>query len=433
MPAGAGRERQLTREPHGHILTNAGCWSPDGQWIVFDTRPDKAGEVFDGATIEAVHVSTGEVRVLHESRNGARCGVVTHSPVDSRVVFIEGPEHPTPDWSYGPFHRQGVIVDRERPGEARVLDARDVVPPFTPGALRGGSHVHVFSPDGQWVSFTYEDHVLAQLPDDGGAHDINLRTIAVSVPAGPVRVPRTHPRNHDGEFYSVVVARVVARPRRGSDEVKKACEEGWVGVDGYMRADGSRQSRALAFQGTVVSPAGEDVVEVFVVDLPDDVSVPGDGPLCGTPARAPFPPCGCAQRRLTFTTGRKFPGIQGPRHWLRCSPDGSRIAFLMKDDDGVAQLWTISPTGGEPMQVTHSAWPIASAFTWSPDGRLIAHVMDGSVCVTDARSGETTRLTTRDDSGSAPRPEACVFAPDGRSIAFARHVEGWNQVFVVEV
>jgi hypothetical protein len=51
----------------------------------------------------------------------------------------------------------------------------------------------------------------------------------------------------------------------------------------------------------------------------------------------PLSPKGCTQRRLTFTAQRKFPGIQGPRHWLRSSPDGSRIAFLMKDDAGVVQ------------------------------------------------------------------------------------------------
>ena len=33
-------------------------------------------------------------------------------------------------------------------------------------------------------------------------------------------------------------------------------------------------------------------VEVFIVDLPDDVTKPGEGPLCGTETRAPYPPQG---------------------------------------------------------------------------------------------------------------------------------------------
>ena len=35
-------------------------------------------------------------------------------------------------------------MDTGRPGVARNLDARDIVAPFTPGALRGGSHVHIY-------------------------------------------------------------------------------------------------------------------------------------------------------------------------------------------------------------------------------------------------------------------------------------------------
>ena len=43
-PAGDS-ERQLTRGPGGRMLSNTGVWSPDGQWIVYDTRPDDAGSV----------------------------------------------------------------------------------------------------------------------------------------------------------------------------------------------------------------------------------------------------------------------------------------------------------------------------------------------------------------------------------------------------
>ncbi len=429
------RERQITRGPGGRILTNTGVWSPDGRWIVYDTRSDAAGDRFDGRTIEMVNVDTGEVRELYRSRHGAHCGVATFHPRAAKVVFIRGPEHPTPDWQYTAFHRQGVIVDTARPDTVMNLDARDLTPPFTAGALRGGSHVHVWDAAGEWVSFTYEDHVLAQFKETSATHDLNLRNLGVSVPrAGGVRVGRDHPRNHDGEYFTVLVSRTTAQPRLGSDEINRAFEEGWVGTNGYVRADGSRQRHALAFQGQVVTANHQTMAEVFIVDLPEDLTQPGDGPLAGTETRAPFPPRGVVQRRLTFTAERQFPGLQGPRHWLRSAPDGSRIAFLMKDDAGVVQFWTVSPNGGPPRQLTRNPHPIASAFTWSPDGRHLAHVMDNSVCVTDARTGETRRITPRTADATAPRPEACVFSPGGRQIAFVRRLTGdgvtANQIFV---
>ncbi|HWE95924.1 MAG TPA: DUF3748 domain-containing protein [Tepidisphaeraceae bacterium] len=438
-PGGAlpALERQLTSAPHGHLLTNTGVWSPDGHWIVYDVRSDPAGAVFDGTRIEKVNVQTGEVVVLYESRNGAHCGVATYSPVEDKVVFIHGPEQSSADWQYGPSRRRGVVADCARPGAAANLDACDLSPPFTPGALRGGSHVHVFSGDGKWVSFTYNDEVLARnsAPVMGG--DIDQRNVGVCVPVGPVRVSRDHPRNHDGTYFSVLVTKTTADPRPGSDDIKKAFEDAWVGTHGYLKPDGSRVPRAIAFQGDVVTAEGATISEVFIVDLPDDLTIPGEGPLQGTAIRRPFPPRGVTQRRLTHTAERKFPGIQGPRHWLRSAPDGSRITFLMRDDSGVVQIWMVSPNGGEPVQVTRNPWDIASAFTWSPDGRWIAHAMDNSIFVTGVASGQSVRLTARSPDEAAPRPESVVFSPDGGKIAYIRRVSAgaqeYNQVFVVSV
>jgi hypothetical protein len=432
-----GVEKQITHQPSGHILTNCGVWSPDGEWIVYDIRSDPAGEQFDGRRIEIVHAHTGQVKVLYEARNAACCGVATFHPRLPRVIFILGPENPSPDWQYCAWHRQGVFVDVDQPGTARNLDARDLVPPFTPGALRGGSHVHVWDAAGDWVSFTYEDHVLSAGPPGNPQRERNLRNVGVSVPGQPVRVSPDHPRNHDGEFFSVLVTLTSDQPKPGSDDIKKAFEEGWVGTNGYIRADGSRQRRALAFQGHVVTEHGDTISEVFLVDLPEDLTISGAGPVAGTETLRPRPPKGAQQRRLTFTAHRRHPGLQGPRHWLRSSPDGEQIAFLMKDNEGNAQLWTVSPRGGPPRQLTRNPWPIASTFTWSPDGRRLAHLMDNRVCITEAETGRTFRLTPRSADELAPRPEACVFSPSGDRLAYVRPVRSgtswFNQIFVLTI
>lgn len=433
------RQRQITFAPHGHVLTNANVWFHDSRRIAFDVRSDPAGDRFDGARIAQVDVETGQVRTLHESTDGACCGVVTCHPTRDEVVFIRGPVQPTRDWNYGAARRQGVVVNAAT-GAAANLDARDLTPPFTPGALRGGSHVHVFSGDGQCVSFTYEDHILDQLDRQTTSqpmpHDTNQRNVGISVAGRSVAAPATHLRNHGGTYFSVLVTRTVNQPTPGSDEIRKAFEDAWVGVEGYRRDDGTRQRRALAFQGQVVAPDGRTLAEAFIVDIPDDITQAGESPLEGTPTRRPAPPRGAVQRRLCDTTGHRYPGLQGPRHWLRSTPDGTRIAMLMRDDAGVVQVWTVSPTGGQPRQLTRDVPGIASAFTFSGDGRFIAYIADGSVCVADLATGDSRRLTERVEGVTAPRPEACVFSPDRRRIAYVRTMptQGamWNQIFVVE-
>jgi Tol biopolymer transport system component len=108
----------------------------------------------------------------------------------------------------------------------------------------------------------------------------------------------------------------------------------------------------------------------------------------------------------------------------------------MRDDNGQAQLWTISPTGGPPRQITLAPFGIASACSWHPDGRHVAAIADGSVWVINTTSGETWRLTAAAAEEFWPRGEACVFSPDGRRIAYVQpvHRDGatYNQIFVVE-
>ena len=173
-------EIQITNAPHGHILTNTAVWSPDSQWIVYDVRSDPAGSVFDGTRIERVHVATKRIEVLYKSKNGACVGMATVHPHDGRVVFIQGPEFPTPDWSYSACHREGLTLDPEKPDVAYALEARDVVPPFTAFALRGGTHVPTWSSAGvgAYVAFTYEDHVLTH--GKTANKEPNRRTVGVA-------------------------------------------------------------------------------------------------------------------------------------------------------------------------------------------------------------------------------------------------------------
>src|SRR5204862_2054537 len=85
MAEAFGTERQITHGPRGRVLTNTGVWSPDGEWLVYDTRSDAAGESFNGPTIEMVNVRTGEIREVYRAKNGAHCGVVSFHPRENKV------------------------------------------------------------------------------------------------------------------------------------------------------------------------------------------------------------------------------------------------------------------------------------------------------------------------------------------------------------
>ena len=416
-------EKQITFAPRNHQLTNINVWTADSQWLVYDVRP--SGASFTGLTIERVNVDSSEVEVLYQAQDGAHVGVVTVSPdLPPRYVCIHGPEHPDSQWQYDFHHRRGVIIQN---GVAENLDACDITPPFTAGALRGGSHVHVFSPDGSRLSFTYNDHVMHELDV---AQD--LRNVGVAVPLHAVCPPKQHPREYDGSHYCVLVSKTTATPKAGSDEISRAYEEGWVGINGYQRGE-QRQRWALAFIGDTLAENGEKVAEVFIVDLPEnnaDFALAGDAPLQGTSTTLPAPPRGVQQRRLTFTHQRRYPGVVSkPRHWMRSAPDGSAIAFLMKDEQGIVQLWTVSPLGGDPRQITHTDSDIQSAFSWHPDGQHLAFICDNSVMLCDVSNGELRRMTPRSDV--APIADAVVFSPDGQQIAYLRDIAGYQQIFTV--
>ena len=404
--------KQVTFAPRNHQLTNTRTWTPDSQWLVFDVRP--SGASFTGETIERVNVNSGTVETVYHATQGARVGVVTVHPTQERYVFIHGPEQPDAQWQYDFHHRRGVVAFQ---GAVENLDAMDITAPYTPGALRGGSHVHVYSPNGQFVSFTYNDHVLHERDPA-----LDLRNVGVAAPYGPVTPQGKHPREYSGSHWCVLVSRTTPTPVPGSDEINRAYEEGWVG------------NHALAFIGDTLAENGDKVPELFIVDLPQDEAgwkQPGGGPLAGTATTMPAPPAGVSQRRLTFTHHRRYPGLVNvPRHWVRANPQATAIAFLMRDDAGVVQLWLISPQGGEPRQLTYHASGIQSAFNWHPSGEWLGFVLEDRIACCHAGTGDITFLTKV--HAHAPSADAIVFSPDGKQIAWMEEVDGYRQLWVTQ-
>jgi len=416
--------RQITRAPQGHILANRNVWSSDGKSIVYDVRDEETD--FTGNRIERVFVDSGEVEIMYVSPGRSTCGVPTCCPIDDRYVFIHSPLEDegagvTNQWQYCAWHRHGVIGHLSKPQQTWVLDARDVEPPFTPGALRGGTHLHMFSPCGKKVASTYEDHVLAISP--AIPRQENRRVIAITMLDRTVSVPRASLNNLDGSFTAVVTD-VVDAPEAGSDQIYRAYSEAWI------------DSNRLAYQADVRGRSGKPHSELYVVTLPRDWMRPGPLRLEGTETTRCGVPEGIQMRRLTFTDNDSLPGLSGPRHWAIASPDGSWIGCFRRDTAGHSQFHVVNSLDGEMRQISSHPFSATSAFTWHPNGKSVAYVADGSVMQLDLATGEPKRLTPNLDSDAGPTHHACIFSPNGDKIAYMQMVQSSHgshtQLFCVE-
>ena len=434
------QEIQVTKDiSRNHDLDNNDNFSPDGKWLVYDTRTN-AGGIGGCATIERVNIETGENEVLfaipdnHDYGPGA--GAVSYHPIENKVIFIHGLPVCTEKNPYQQWRRTGIIVSDNQPNIPVNLDSRDVTFPYTPGALRGGTHRHEWSRDGKWVGYTYNDAVMKQLEDSTGKK-WNLRTIAVSNQQIPPAVDQDKAgENVTGTWYSAVVVRVVPDPGPESDEISNAASDSWVGTSGYKKPDGTLQV-ARAFIGKVRDKAGKEVDELFVVDIPDSINKPGEfGPLQGTQNSFPMPPESTVQRRLTYTANSPHPGCGGV---VRSSPDGNRIGYLAKDDKGIQQIFIISPMGGKPVQITFHPSDVQSAARWCHDNNSIIYTWDNSIVkceISDAPFENRYKiLTARTDEA----PTNLVWSNDGKTIAYNRLVpvngsqDKIKQIFIINL
>ena len=105
---------QLSHGKGGHTIHNTECFSPDDQWIVFDTRNN---DTLIGSTgnISMINTHTGVLRELYHTKHqtiyGPGVGAATFSPTANHVIFIHGIQNADKNNPYGFTRRTGVAID----------------------------------------------------------------------------------------------------------------------------------------------------------------------------------------------------------------------------------------------------------------------------------------------------------------------------------
>jgi Tol biopolymer transport system component len=502
-------EIQLTNGKHGHTLNATQIFSPDGKWLVFDTRNDDT-HISRAGSICKLNIATKEIVELYKTKNqsiyGPGVGAAAWNPVNDSIIFIHGLLNCDKEKPYSFTRRFGAIIsgnheagenaeigvpqssyndtvaerassrlrrtndrsvlkvheDHEDDENAEIgvrqqcyhAEGRSIQEPFTKGALRGGTHAHTWSSDGKWISFTYNDYLMECLEKTSSSERKDLRTIGVMTMVESIYEDHEageNAENFRGTYFAVVAAEVTEKPKFGSDEIERAFDECWLGKNGYIKEDGSQQTRAIAFQGNVRSKDGALVTEVFIADIPNDITQSLAGkPLEGTLDARPNVPAGFTQRRITFTTERKHPGLQGPRFRLRSSADGSLIYFLMKDDNGIVQIYSVSSAENtkniitnQPLkQITNFKYSVQSQFNLSPDDKYISVVSNNQIYLVSTQNettaqraaswsqdGSTTSVGERYSEKEAPI-NGVHWSPDGKSLIYNRYVFIENDYYI---
>jgi Tol biopolymer transport system component len=121
---------------------------------------------------------------------------------------------------------------------------------------------------------------------------------------------------------------------------------------------------------------------------------------------------------LDLRTGKEKPLAKSLAHGrtFAVSPDGRRLAYVARGDDGSPAVFIAGRDGRNVRQVTHARagarWP-----AWSPDGRAIAYQVRGNhgrgtLVVLDLVGGERTRVV------DGAFESGLQFTPDGSALVY---------------
>ncbi len=116
--------------------------------------------------------------------------------------------------------------------------------------------------------------------------------------------------------------------------------------------------------------------------------------------------------------------------WLSISPDGSRVALtVLEEEKQAVYTVTIDPEGrtGVPQKVCPDC---GIAVSWSHDARQVLYLTftPSRISSLDVATGQTSVLVEAAESDALYQP---FFSPDGHWLAFIAHSQGYSRIYAV--
>lgn len=344
---------------------------------------------------------------------GVYVGVVIVYLIQECYVFIYGFEWLDVQWQYDFYYCCGVVVFQ---GVVENLDVMDIIFFYMFGVLCGGSYVYVYSFNGQFVSFIYNDYVLYECD-----LVLDLCNVGVVVFYGLVMLQGQYLCEYGGSYWCVLVSCMMLVFVLGSDEINCVYEEGWVG--NYI----------LVFIGDMLVENGDKVFELFIVDLlQDEVGWKQSGGvlLVGIVIIMLVLLVGVSQCCLIFIYYCCYLGLVNVLcYWVCVNFQVMVIVFLMCDDVGVVQLWFIFLQGGELWQLMYYVLGIQLVFNWYLLGEWLGFVLEDWIVCCYVGMGDIIFLIDM----YVFLVDVIVFLLDGKQIVWMEEVDGYCQLWVMQI
>ena len=424
--------KQRTVGSYGHFLNHRQAQLCGSQTLLYDTR-NLDPDIAKTSRIEAVDLRDESIHVLYDTASNSPHGpgvaaAVCH-PLRSTALFIHGLFSCNEANPYSMTRRFGGLLDidltempklpkasssessqayssdslsetdyssNQMPRKVWPLENRALAENVPWGTLRGGTHAHSFSPDGKWVSFTYNDAVIANR--DG---QMDRRTVGIALLKPPAvckssldkseNSPTATQALHEEWSHGAGWATLVLDPVHPIS----AREECWVPNESSISVP-----PRLAFIGRIPPTSTHPSIdEVFLAELPQDA---GDWPeqLHGFTPTDPLsgrlqPPPGITLRQLTYSDQVSpellhpdpgMRGIQGPRHWLTASTCGKWIYSLFRDSANCVRAVRISTLSGEVQPMSPAGMSVTRPPAIDPSGRLMSLILGDALYLIDLQS-----------------------------------------------